>query len=96
MADRALATSAAERARLGAVSQVEDESNPRKTAAARLDLCARQARRLARADAAQGDAGLVSRPRGRVWNRRLGGKFAPKARPCGLLSRPPGSSRNCG
>ena len=71
MAEGMLAMSAVERGRLVVVAQVAAGSLSRKRAAERLGLCVRRVKRLVRLYRGQGDAGLVSRQRGRASNHRL-------------------------
>ena len=63
--------SALERGRLVIVAQVSAGSLSQKQAAERLGLCVRQVKRLVRSHRELGDAGLVSRARGRASNHRL-------------------------
>ncbi len=71
MAAGALAMSGRERERLVVIAQVCGEVLGQGAAAERLGICVRQVKRLVRAYRAEGDAGLVSRQRGRASNRRL-------------------------
>ena len=73
MAAGALAMSGRERERLVVVAQGCGGVLSQGAAADRLRICVRQVKRLGRAYRAEGDAGLVSRQRGRASNRR----FAP-------------------
>jgi transposase len=67
----ALAMSGRERERLVVIAQVCGKVVSRGAAAERLGICVRQVKRLVRAYRAEGDAGLVSRQRGRTSNLRL-------------------------
>ena len=67
----ALAMSGRERERLVVIAQVCGKVLSRGAAAERLGICVRQVKRLVWAYRAEGDAGLVSRQRGRASNRRL-------------------------
>jgi hypothetical protein len=60
-----------ERERLVVIAQVCGKGVSRGAAAERLGICVRQVKRLVRAYRAEGDAGLVSRQRGRTSNLRL-------------------------
>ena len=60
-----------ERERLVVIAQVCGKVLGQGAAADRLGICVRQVKRLVRAYRAEGDAGLVSRQRGRASNRRL-------------------------
>jgi transposase len=71
MAAGALAMSGRERERLVVIAQVCGKVLSQGAAAERLGICVRQVKRLVRAYRAEGDAGLVSRQRGRASNRRL-------------------------
>ena len=71
MASGALAMSGRERERLVVIAQVWGKVVSQGAAADRLGICVRQVKRLVRAYRAEGDAGLVSRQRGRASNRRL-------------------------
>ena len=71
MAAGALAMSGRERERLVVIAQVCGRVVTQGGAAERLGICVRQVKRLVRAYRAEGDAGLVSRQRGRASNRRL-------------------------
>ena len=71
MAAGALAMSGRERERLVVIAQVCGKVLSQGSAAERLGVCVRQVKRLVRAYRAEGDAGLVSRQRGRASNRRL-------------------------
>ena len=75
--------SALERGRLVVVAQVAAGLLSRKRASERLGLCVRQVKRLVRLYRGQGDAGLVSRQRGRASNHRL--DVAVRERVSGLL-----------
>ena len=72
MGEGILAMSSAERERLVVIGQVSSKVLRQGLAAERLGLCVRQVKRLVRAYRERGDAGLVSRQRGRASNRRLG------------------------
>ena len=71
MAAGALAMSGRERERLIVIAQVCGKVLSQGAAAERLGICVRQVKRLVRAYRGEGDAGLVSRQRGRASNRRL-------------------------
>src|SRR5271165_6277018 len=71
MAAGALAMSGRERERLVVIAQFCGKVLSQGAAAERLGICVRQVKRLVRAYRAEGDAGLVSRQRGRASNRRL-------------------------
>src|SRR5208283_1966059 len=71
MAAGALAMSERERERLIVIAQVCGKVLSQGAAAERLGICVRQVKRLVRAYRGEGDAGLVSRQRGRASNRRL-------------------------
>ena len=71
MAGGDLVMSAAERGRLVVVSQVCAGLVSQRQAGERLGICVRQVKRLVRAYRTRGDAGLVSRQRGRASNHRL-------------------------
>ena len=71
MAAGALAMSGRERERLVVIAQVCGRVVGQGGAAEQLGICVRQVKRLVRAYRAEGDAGLVSRQRGRASNRRL-------------------------
>ena len=71
MADGVLGMSALERARLVLISRVSDRLVSQHVAAERLGICVRQVKRLVRLYRRRGDAGLVSRQRGRASNRQL-------------------------
>jgi transposase len=71
MAAGALAMRGRERERLVVIAQVCGKVLSEGLAAKRLGICVRQVKRLVRAYRAAGDAGLVSRQRGRASNRRL-------------------------
>ena len=73
MAAGGLAMSGREREKLVVIAQVCGRVLSQGAAADRLRICVRQVKRLGRAYRAEGDAGLVSRQRGRASNRR----FAP-------------------
>ena len=66
-----LAMIARERERLVVIAQVCGKVLTQGAAAERLGICVRQVKRLVRAYRAEGDAGLVSRQRGRASNRQL-------------------------
>ena len=63
--------SAVERGRLVVISQVCAGLVSQRQAGERLGICVRQVKRLVRAYRTRGDAGLVSRQRGRASNHRL-------------------------
>jgi transposase len=69
--DAILAMSGDERARLHVVRLIVDKKLSQRAAGERLGICVRQVKRLVRAFKARGDAGLVSKQRGRVSPRRL-------------------------
>ena len=71
MAGGDLVMSAVERGRLVVISQVCLGLVSQRRAGERLGLCVGQVRRLVRAWRQRGDAGLVSRQRGRASNHRL-------------------------
>jgi transposase len=71
MAAGSLAMSGRERERLVVIAQVCGKVLSQGLAAKRLGICVRQVKRLVRTYRAAGDAGLVSRRRGRASNRRL-------------------------
>src|SRR5713226_5167765 len=66
-----LAMSASERERASIVRQVVRGSMSQQVAGERLGLSVRQVKRLVRSWRASGDAGLISRQRGRISPRRL-------------------------
>ena len=66
-----LMMSAGERERMAVVREMADRRLSRKAGAERLGISVRQAKRVLRNWRASGDAGLVSRQRGRVSPRRL-------------------------
>lgn len=71
MQEGTLTMSARERERLVVVRQVEGRKLRQREAAERLGIGVRQVKRLIQRRRAQGDAGLVSRQRGRASNNRL-------------------------
>ncbi len=71
MGDDVLGMSAGERSRLHVIRLVVEKKLSQRAAGERLGICVRQVKRLVRAFRAQGDAGLVSRQRGRISPRRL-------------------------
>jgi transposase len=71
MAAGALVMSERERERLVVIAQVCGKVLDQGAAAGRLGICVRQVKRLVRSYRVEGDAGLVSRQRGRASNRRL-------------------------
>ena len=73
MCDGVLGMSSAERERLCVIRQVLGKGLRQREAAEQLGICVRQVKRLVRAWRVEGDAGLVSRQRGKLSNRRLDG-----------------------
>lgn len=71
MGDEILGMSRSERERSHLVRLVITKKLTQRKAAEQLDICVRQVKRLVRAYRSQGDAGLVSRRRGRVSPQRL-------------------------
>lgn len=74
MGDDVLGMSAGERRRSHVVRLVVGKKLGQGAAAEELGICVRQVKRLVRAYRAQGDAGLVSKQRGRLSPRRLRGE----------------------
>lgn len=72
MGDEVLGMSGGERERSHVVRLVIAKKLSQRAASERLGICVRQVKRLVRAYRWQGDAGLVSKQRGRVSLRRLG------------------------
>ena len=83
VASGVLSMSALERERLHLVRQTRDGGLSQAAAASRLEIGVRQVKRLVRAWKQAGDAGLVSRQRGRASNNRL--SAALRARLLALL-----------
>ena len=71
MSDGMLSMSVSERERASIMRQIDNGTIPQRVAAERLGMCVRQVGRLYRAWRYSGDAGLVSRQRGRVSPLRL-------------------------
>jgi len=76
--DEILGMSRGERERSHAVRMVIGKGLGQRQAAELLGICVRQMKRLVRSYRAQGDAGLVSKQRGRVSPRRLDGERRAK------------------